>query len=64
MILITGGAGYIGSHLAYDLINKKQDVIIVDGLLSSNTDNIYAINKLLNVKIKFIKCNLLDSKRL
>ncbi len=64
MILITGGAGYIGSHLAYDLINRKQDVIIVDGLLSANKDNIYAINKLLKVKIKFIKCNLLDSKRL
>ena len=31
-ILITGGAGYIGSHIAEQLINKKNKIIILDNL--------------------------------
>ena len=47
-ILITGGAGYIGSHIAEQLINKKMNIIILDNL---STGRRYLINK----KAEFIK---------
>ena len=34
-ILVTGGAGFIGSHTAVELLNKGYDVIIVDNLVNS-----------------------------
>jgi len=56
--LITGGAGFIGSHLAEELINKGYDVMIVDDLSTGTMDNIshlignehfsYAIENIIN----------------
>ena len=56
-ILITGGAGYIGSKLAYDLIDLKKDIIIVDNL-STGSKN------LLPKKAKFYKVDLNNTRRL
>lgn len=53
-ILITGGAGFIGSHLAEKLVNLKHDVIILDNLSTGRLENI----KHLLHKIKFIKCDI------
>jgi UDP-glucuronate decarboxylase len=39
-ILVTGGAGFIGSHLCDELLKKKNDVLCVDNLFSGNKDNI------------------------
>jgi UDP-glucuronate decarboxylase len=39
-ILVTGGAGFIGSHLCDDLIGKGHDVFCVDNLFSGSKDNI------------------------
>ena len=47
-ILITGGAGYIGSKLAYDLIDLKKDIIIIDNLSTGSI-------KLLPKKLSFIR---------
>ena len=47
-ILITGGAGYIGSHIAEELVNKKKKVIILDNLKTGH-------KKLINKKAVFIK---------
>ena len=47
-ILITGGAGYIGSHIAENLIKKKSKVIILDNLVTG-------YKKLINKKSIFIK---------
>ena len=55
-ILITGGAGFIGVHLAEMLIQKKNSVLIVDK--KSLLGGIFFINK----KAKFIKGNILNSK--
>ncbi len=35
-ILITGGAGYIGSQIAFDLIDKNFNVLIIDNLVTGN----------------------------
>jgi UDP-glucose 4-epimerase len=48
-ILVTGGAGFIGSHLVDLLIRKRKDVIVVDNLVKGKT---------INPKSKFIKCDV------
>ena len=35
-ILVTGGAGFIGSHLVESLVQKKQEVIVIDNLSADN----------------------------
>ena len=48
LILVTGGAGYIGSHTCVELLNNNHDVIIVDNLVNSKAetiDRIWAITK-------------------
>ena len=54
-ILITGGAGYIGSHIAEQLIKKKYDVIILDNLKTGH-------EKLINQKANFIKGDINNKK--
>jgi len=56
-ILITGGAGYIGSHVAEILINKKKKIFIIDNLSSG-------FKKLLNKKAHFINLNILNTSKL
>jgi len=52
--LITGGCGFIGSHLAERLIQKKYKVIILDNLSNGNLKNIKKIRN----KVKFVKCDI------
>ena len=54
-ILITGGAGYIGSHISEILVNNKKKIYIVDNLSTG-------YRKLINKKAKFFKVNILDGK--
>ena len=56
MILITGGAGYIGSHLAMALLEKKQNIIIFDSLELGHAEIVDVLKEYGNVK--FIKGNL------
>jgi UDP-glucose 4-epimerase len=56
-ILITGGAGYIGSHVAEILIKNKNKVIIVDNLSTG-------FKKLINKKAKFFKTDINNTKKI
>ena len=56
MILITGGAGYIGSHLAMALLEQKKDIIIFDSLELGHSEIIEILKKYGNVK--FVQGNL------
>jgi len=56
-ILITGGAGYIGSHVAESLIKKKKNIVIVDNLSTG-------FKKLLNKKAKFFKIDISSVKKI
>ena len=56
-ILVTGGAGYIGSHVVEILIKKNKRIFIVDNLSTG-------YKKLINKKAKFFKTNILDTKKL
>ncbi|EDU4438293.1 NAD-dependent epimerase/dehydratase family protein, partial [Salmonella enterica subsp. enterica serovar Havana] len=55
MILVTGGAGYIGSHTCLALIAKGYDIIVIDNLSNSSYESIRRVENLTNKKIKFIK---------
>lgn len=55
-ILITGGAGFIGSHLADRLIAQENKVIVVDNLVTGSLDNLKALIK--NPNFKFIHQNV------
>jgi len=57
-ILLTGGAGFIGSHLAETLINEGHDVVCIDNLLTGSRKNIEHLE--LNEKFSFIECDLLN----
>ncbi len=56
-ILITGGAGYIGSKVALDLINKNHNVVIVDNLVSGQKKNVPK-------KSIFYKCDISEKKKI
>lgn len=59
-ILITGGAGYIGSHTVIELLNNNHQVIIVDSLVNSSQEAINRLEEITNQKIPFIKLDLRD----
>lgn len=59
MLAITGGAGFIGSHLADFLIKKGEEVVVIDNLSSGSISNIK--HNLTSGNFKFIKKNILDS---
>ena len=56
-ILITGGAGYIGSHVTEKLVKSKKKLFIVDNLSTG-------FKKLINKKAKFYKINILDTEKI
>lgn len=60
MILVTGGAGYIGSHTVVELINKGYEVLIADNFSNSSKDVITRIEKITGKKISFIEVDLCD----
>lgn len=63
-ILVTGGAGYIGSHTCVELLNEGFDVIVVDNLSNSNEKSLERVRELTGKKFKFYPVDLLDANEL
>lgn len=63
-VLITGGAGFIGSHLADELISKNYEVICYDNLLEQVHGKIDKAPAYLNKKVEFIKGDVCDKPKL
>ncbi len=59
-ILVTGGLGYIGSHVCVTLIEKGHDIIILDDLSNSKKEVLISISKISGVVPRFYQCSLLD----
>ncbi len=59
-ILLTGGAGYIGSHTAVELIGRGDEVIIVDDLSNSKLECLNRVEKITGVKPKFYQYDVAD----
>ncbi len=59
-VLVTGGAGFIGSHSLISLINNNYNPIIIDNLSNSSIKTIHAVEKITAREIKFYKLDLLN----
>ena len=59
-ILVTGGAGFIGSHTVVELMNAGYDVVIVDNLVNASEKSIERIEQIVGKKVKFYKVDIND----
>lgn len=57
-VLVTGGAGYIGSHTCLALLRKGYDVQVVDNLENGNTEALTRVKRLSNSDLAFTECDV------
>lgn len=63
-ILVTGGAGYIGSHTCVELLNTGHEVVVVDNLCNSNRKSLERVQEITGKPVTFYQADLLDRKAL
>lgn len=63
-VLVTGGAGYIGSHTCVELLNAGKDVVIVDNFYNCKRSSLDRIRALVKKDFKFYECDIRDKKGL
>ncbi|HDP25114.1 MAG TPA: UDP-glucose 4-epimerase GalE [Deltaproteobacteria bacterium] len=59
-VLVTGGAGYIGSHTCVELLGAGFDVIVVDNLSNSKEESLARVREITGKPLTFIRSDLLD----
>ena len=59
-ILVTGGAGFIGSHTCVELLNAGYDVVVVDNLCNSSEESLERVKKITGKDLKFYEADILD----
>ncbi len=59
-VLVTGGAGYIGSHTCVKLLEAGYDVVVLDNLSNSSPKAIGRVEEITGKKIQFYECDILD----
>ncbi|MDK2597452.1 UDP-glucose 4-epimerase GalE [Pseudoalteromonas obscura] len=60
IVLVTGGAGYIGSHTVVELLNKGDEVVVVDNLANSSALALDRVKSITGKDVTFYKGNILD----
>ena len=63
-VLVTGGAGYIGSHTAVELLDQGHCVIIIDNLLNSNPESVQRITAITGKKVIFYETDVQNQTKL
>lgn len=63
-ILITGGAGYIGSHTAVELLDRGNEIIILDNFRNSKPESLNRIREITGKDFKFYEADMLDRSAL
>lgn len=61
-ILVTGGAGYIGSHTCLELLNQGYEVVVIDNLSNSSSKSLERVEEITGKKLTFYKADLLDKE--
>lgn len=62
MVLVSGGAGYIGSHTAVELINAGYDVVVADNLTNSDMSGVEGVRKITGVDVPFVNVDCCDKE--
>ena len=63
-VLVTGGAGYIGSHTLVELLAAGHQPIVVDSLVNSSAESLKRVGKISGQEVPFCQLDLCDSERL
>ena len=63
-ILVTGGAGYIGSHTCVELLNAGHEVIVLDNLCNSSAESLNRVQQLTQKSLSFVEGDIRDSQLL
>ena len=63
-ILITGGAGYIGSHTMVEFLNAGRELVVVDNFMNSKPEALERVKKITGKDFKFFQVDLLDKEAL
>ncbi len=61
-ILLTGGAGFIGSHTIIELVQKGHSVIVVDNFANSNPEALRRVGEIIGKDVPFVKADVRDRK--
>lgn len=60
-VLVTGGAGYIGSHTCVELLEEGYDVVVVDNLCNANEKSLQRIRQITGKELEFYKADITDA---
>lgn len=63
-ILVTGGAGYIGSHMCVELLQAGYRVVVLDNLSNSSVNSLEAVQRITQKKLSFVEADLRDARAL
>ncbi len=63
-ILVTGGAGYIGSHTCVELLNADYEVVVLDNLSNSSRESLVRVNEITGKNLEFYETDLLDKNEI
>lgn len=63
-ILVTGGAGYIGSHTCVELLNAGYEITVVDNLYNSSPKSLDRVKELTGKDFKFYECDIRDTEEM
>ena len=61
-ILVTGGAGFIGSHTCVELLNAGYDVVIADNLYNASEKAVDRVKQITGKDLKFYKADIRDKE--
>lgn len=61
-VLVTGGAGYIGSHTVLELLQQNDQVVVIDNLSNSSRESLHRVEEITGKKVAFYEADLLDKE--
>jgi UDP-glucose 4-epimerase len=62
-VLVTGGAGYIGSHTCLELLQANYEVVVIDNLINSKDESLRRVQAITGKQLDFYPADLLDQER-